>query len=146
MSDETQQADSPEPSSAHAAPPPCPVVGIGASAGGIEAFKAFLAHMPPDSGAAFVLIVHLSPDRESVLAEIMGRSTSMAVVQAEEGMRVEANRVYVIPPGVGLTISDGRLHLSRETPNAGRANPIDLFLAPARTARSGSRRSRSTAG
>ncbi|HET6521384.1 MAG TPA: chemotaxis protein CheB, partial [Geminicoccaceae bacterium] len=65
-----------------------PVVGVGASAGGIKAFQTFLDHMPPDGGMAFVLIQHLDPERRSMLAEIMAHRTGMAVRQAEDGMEV----------------------------------------------------------
>src|SRR5436853_2066674 len=70
---------------------PFPVVGVGASAGGLEAFSEFLEAMPPDSGMAFVLIQHLPPDRESLLAEIFSRRTKMPVRQIEDGMAVEPN-------------------------------------------------------
>src|SRR5262245_44006341 len=71
-----------------------PVVGIGASAGGLNAFKKFFAAMPPDSGIAFVLIPHLDPTHESFMAGLVGRQTQMPVVEAEDGMEVEANHVY----------------------------------------------------
>ncbi len=75
-----------------------PIVGIGASAGGLDAFKKFFSALPAESGMAFVLIQHLDPTRESLTAELVGTYTRMRVVQVEDGMRVEANRVYVIPP------------------------------------------------
>jgi two-component system CheB/CheR fusion protein len=76
-------------------PPPAStmIVGIGASAGGLEAFKAFFAHMPVDGELAFVLVQHLAPDHTSLLAELVGRSTSMPVLEATHGMRVEARHV-----------------------------------------------------
>jgi two-component system, chemotaxis family, CheB/CheR fusion protein len=74
------------------------IVGIGASAGGLDGFKKFFSGMPAESGLGFVLIQHLDPTRESLTAELVGTYTSMPVVQAEHGMHVEANRVYVIPP------------------------------------------------
>src|SRR5689334_12966483 len=76
-----------------------PVVGVGASAGGLEAFMAFLAVMRPDSGMAFVLVQHLPPERESLLADVLSNKTQMAVLQVEEGMRLEPDHVYVIRPG-----------------------------------------------
>ncbi len=82
------------------------VVGIGASAGGLEAFTAFFAHLPPNSGMAFVLVQHLSPDHESMLTEILGRSTPIPVVLTEHGMRLAPNRVHVIPPDATLTITE----------------------------------------
>jgi two-component system CheB/CheR fusion protein len=78
------------------------IVGIGASAGGLNAFKGFFARMPVDSGMAFVLVQHLSPDHKSMLTEILGRITAMLVVEAEDGMPVDAGRVFVIPPDATL--------------------------------------------
>src|SRR5215212_8767095 len=75
------------------------VVGIGASAGGLEAFGEFFKAMPPDTGLAFVLVQHLPPDRESMVAEILGKQTKMPVAQVEDGMPVKPNHVYVIRPG-----------------------------------------------
>src|SRR5256885_1744415 len=75
-----------------------PVVGIGASAGGLEAFKKFFAAVPPDCGLAFVLIPHLDPKHESLMVELMAKYTAMPVVEAREGMAVAANHVYIIPP------------------------------------------------
>jgi two-component system CheB/CheR fusion protein len=69
------------------------IVGIGASAGGLEAFTAFFAHPPPDSGMAFVLVQHLFPNHESMLTEILGRAAPIPVVLAEDGMRLEPDRV-----------------------------------------------------
>jgi two-component system CheB/CheR fusion protein len=76
-----------------------PVVGIGASAGGLEAYIEFFKEMPRESGMAFVLIQHLSPDRESMIADILAKHTEMPVQQVEDGMSVEPNHVYVIRPG-----------------------------------------------
>ncbi len=87
------------------------IVGIGASAGGIEAFKGFFENMPPDSGLAFVVVLHLPVDRKSVLPEILARWTSMPVVQATEGCRIEPNFVYVPPSGVVVTVRSAHLHL-----------------------------------
>ena len=91
-----------------------PVVGIGASAGGLESVLEFLTAMPADGGMAFVLVQHLPPDRESMMADILGKRTAMAVREVEDGMAVEVNHVYVIRPGHVLTIRDGRLHLGPE--------------------------------
>jgi hypothetical protein len=87
------------------------VVGMGASAGGLEAFTEFFQAMPHDSGMAFVLVQHLPPDRESMIPEILSKQTKMTVQQVRNGMRVLANHVYVIRPGHTLTIRDGALHL-----------------------------------
>src|SRR3954451_6960343 len=88
-----------------------PVVGIGASAGGLEAMTEFVSAMRPDSGMAFVFIQHLPPERESMIAEILSQKTRMLVQQVEEGMAVQPNCVYVIRPGHVLTLNDGHFHL-----------------------------------
>jgi two-component system CheB/CheR fusion protein len=105
-----------------------PIVGIGASAGGLDAFKKFFSVMPADSGVAFVLIQHLDPTRESLTAELVGTGTSMRVVQAEDGMRVEANCVYVIPPNKYLAIRERMLQLTAPTMPRGLRMPVDFFL------------------
>ncbi len=108
---------------------PFPVVGIGASAGGLEAVSEFLRAMRPDAGMAFVLVQHLPPDRESQMAEILARHTAMPVAQVEEGMAVEPDHVYVIRPGRVLTVRQGRLHLGRPLGTPRAANrPIDDFF------------------
>lgn len=108
---------------------PFPVVGVGASAGGLEAFSEFLAAMPSDSGMAFVFVLHLPPDHNSLLSEILSHRTAMPVRQADDGMPVERNHVYVLRPGRVLTIRDGRLHLGPELGSARAANrPIDDFF------------------
>ena len=105
-----------------------PVVGIGASAGGLDAFKNFFGALPADSGAAFVLIPHLDPRHESLMVELVGRCTTMPVVEATEGMAVEANHVYVLPPNKYMTISGGSLHLTGPVERGGLQTSIDLFL------------------
>ena len=111
-------------------PPPINLmVGIGASAGGLEAFTAFFAHLPPDSGMAFVLVQHLSPDHQSLLTEIMARAAPIPVIEARHGMRVEPNRVYVIPPDATLTIEGGRLVVVKPAPPRSNRRPIDSFFA-----------------
>lgn len=106
-----------------------PVVGVGASAGGIDAFGAFLDAMRPDGGMAFVFILHLPPDAESHLAGILGRRTAMPVRQVEDGMPVEPDRVYVIRPGHVLTIRNGHLRLGPELGGPRAANrPVDDFF------------------
>lgn len=104
------------------------IVGIGASAGGLEAFTAFFAHLPRDSGMAFVLVQHLSPDHESMLAEILGRAAPIPVVLAEHGMRLAPNRVHVIPPDATLTIEDSRLLVVKPAPPRSSRRPIDSFF------------------
>ncbi|MBC8873605.1 MAG: PAS domain S-box protein [Planctomycetes bacterium] len=104
------------------------VVGIGASAGGLDAFKQFFAAMPADTGMAFVLIQHLDPNHESLTVELLGRHTDMPVVQIRDEMRVEPNHVYVIPPNAYLTISGKMLHLTEPIERRGVRVPIDFFL------------------
>jgi chemotaxis response regulator CheB len=88
-----------------------PVVGVGASAGGLEVFKRLLGHLPSDSGLAIVFVQHLDPKHRSLLTEILARATTMPISEAANGMLLEANHVYVIPASVDLTIADGALML-----------------------------------
>src|SRR5215208_4259307 len=90
----------------HENPPklPFPVVGIGASAGGLEAMSEFITGMRPDSGMAFVFVQHLPPERESHIATILSTKTKMPVLQVEEGMAIVPNHLYVIRPGHVLTM------------------------------------------
>ena len=104
------------------------IVGIGASAGGLEALQQFFSAVPDNSGLAFVVIQHLSPDYKSLMAEILGKYTSMMVLQAENGMEVEPNIVYLIPPKKNITIKNGRLLLTDYVHGAIN-HPIDTFLA-----------------
>jgi two-component system CheB/CheR fusion protein len=113
---------------APAGPVPCPVVALGASAGGLEAFEQFLRAMPPDSGMGFVLVQHLDPTHPSILTEILRRSTAMPVVEATDGMPVQANRVHVIPPNRDMGIVRGVLGLSLPSEPRGRHLPIDSFF------------------
>src|SRR5690349_6834943 len=85
----------------------CPVVGIGASAGGLAASEAFFRAMAPDSGVAFVLIQHLDPTHESLTSELLRKCTTMPVVQVDQETHVEPNRVYVIAPNRYLSIENG---------------------------------------
>src|SRR5690348_5652834 len=93
-------------------PKPTYVVGIGASAGGLEALERFFANLPPNTGNAFVVVQHLSPDFKSLMDELLARHTDMPIHLVAEGMPVEANHVYLIPPKKEMIISGGRLHLS----------------------------------
>ncbi|HSS63265.1 MAG TPA: chemotaxis protein CheB, partial [Gammaproteobacteria bacterium] len=86
-----------------------PVVGIGASAGGLDAFQQLFDALPSDSGMAFILVQHLDPTHESLMVELLAGHTTMRVQHATDGMRLEPNRVYVIPPGVYLSVGDGAL-------------------------------------
>ena len=105
-----------------------PMVGLGGSAGSIPALQQFFEAMPAESGMAFVVILHLAPENTSVMDEIIGRSTSMRVVQAEHGQKVEANTVYVIPPGKFLSATDGHLRLTPLEPDRGKRVAVDLFF------------------
>ena len=102
------------------------VIGIGASAGGLEALQQFFGCMPPNSGLSFVVVQHLSPDYKSLMADILGKHTEMAVYQAESHMLIEPDTVYLIPPKKYMTIKDGRLLLS-ESPGT-LNHPIDAFF------------------
>lgn len=119
-------------------PPLVPVVGIGASAGGLDAFRALLKALPDDTGMAFVLIAHLMPEKKSVLGELLARETSMPVNQLEADTPVEANHVYVIPPDQALTIQNGHLEIRKPEASERPSMVIDTFfrsLAEARRAK-----------
>ncbi|MCR4393240.1 MAG: hypothetical protein NUV31_02590 [Dehalococcoidales bacterium] len=105
-----------------------PVIGIGASAGGLEAFSKFFENMPPDSGMAFVLIQHLDPTHTSNMVELLKRYTSMPVYAAEDGMRLQPNSVYTIPPNRNMTITNRTLKLVEQTEHPGILHSIDLFF------------------
>jgi two-component system CheB/CheR fusion protein len=105
-----------------------PIVGIGASAGGLEALEQFLRHVPPQSGMAYVVVQHLDPDHKDLMAELLQRTTSMPVQQITDRQRVQPNQVYVIPPNRELSILHGVLHLLEPDAPRGRRLPIDFFL------------------
>ncbi len=105
-----------------------PVVGIGASAGGLEAFRELLSHLPIDTGMAFVFIQHLDPKQKSLLSEILARATAMPVVEVEQGMVVAPNSVYVIPPNTKMTIERGVLKLTTRAKTRGVVMPVDTFF------------------
>jgi two-component system CheB/CheR fusion protein len=105
-----------------------PIVAIGASAGGLEAFRSFLDAQSPASGMAFVMIQHLDPTHPSLMLELLSSHTSMTVVQAADGARLEPNHVYLIPPGAYLAMRDGLLRLSTPTERRGARLPFDFFL------------------
>ena len=104
-----------------------PIVGIGASAGGLEAFTQLLGHLPRQSGMAFVLVQHLAPKHESALTELLSRATDIPVTEVKDGMEVAPDCVYVIPPNVNMGILNGCLHLIARPP-AQQHLPIDFFL------------------
>jgi two-component system, chemotaxis family, CheB/CheR fusion protein len=106
-----------------------PIVGIGASAGGIDAFHGFFKHMPADCGMAFVMILHLPANRKSMLTEILSRWTAMRVVEGTDGLQIEPNCVYVPPPHALVTVSGRRLGLQPAAPDGERLyRPIDQFF------------------
>ena len=105
-----------------------PVVGIGASAGGLDAFKRFFNAMPVESGMAFVLVPHLDPNHSSLMVELLARQTAMPVVEAEDGQPIFINYVYIIPPNKFLAVRDGRLCLTVPPEPRGRQTAIDAFF------------------
>ncbi|MGH1570671.1 chemotaxis protein CheB [Methylobacterium sp. P31] len=111
-------------------PPPFagPVVGIGASAGGLEALREMLARARPPTGMAFVIVQHLDPNHESMLAQLLDRHTELQVLQCEGGERIASDTVYVIPPGRGLVIQNGVLELTQFVQPRGLRRPIDDFF------------------
>ena len=105
-----------------------PIVGIGASAGGLEAFRIFFQNMAPDTGMAFILVTHLDPRHASGIPEILQRVTTMPVLEADDGMAVKPNHVYLIPPDKYLTISKRALRITVPEKPHGQRMPIDYFL------------------
>ena len=104
------------------------VVGVGASAGGLEACSQLLRALPPGTDLAFVIVQHLDATHPSELATLLGRATTMPVLQASDGQAIEPGHVYVIPPSAVLTIADGLLRLAPRPPPSGPATLIDHFL------------------
>jgi len=107
---------------------PFAVVGVGASAGGVEALQAFFSPMPPEPGMAFIVVTHLGQGYESALPQILSRSTKLPIIPARHGEAIEPNRVYVLVSDSVPTLRRGKLHL-RQSPNRHQYNPIDVFLA-----------------
>ena len=105
-----------------------PIVGIGASAGGLEAFSELLHNLPEKTGMAFVLVQHLDPKHESALPEILGRTTKLPVEEVTDGTVVQPNHVYVIPANTSMMIDDGALQLRARTTVRGQHMPIDNFF------------------
>ncbi|MBO9201873.1 MULTISPECIES: CheR family methyltransferase [Niastella] len=105
-----------------------PVVGVGASAGGLDAFKRLIRAIPENAGVAYILVQHLEPSHDSMLVEILQKITSIPVQEITNNVVVEPNRVYVIPSNKLLTANDGRLELSPRGPKGERNMPIDLFF------------------
>jgi len=105
-----------------------PVVGVGASAGGLEAFTQLLQELPVDTGMAFVLVQHLSPNHQSALSEILSQATAMPVTEVVDEPKLKPNCVYIIPPNRNMVISSGCLHLSKREDH-GVQHPIDYFFS-----------------
>jgi two-component system CheB/CheR fusion protein len=118
----------PVPRSGGAPKPFFPVVGVGASAGGLEAFTALLKALPADTGMSFVLVQHMDPTHESMLPRLLAKATPMPVHEVSDGMAVEPNHVYVIPSNAGMTISEGVLRLAARREGAGKNLRIDDFF------------------
>ena len=110
------------------AEPPFPIVGLGASAGGLQALEAFFSHMPPQSHMAFVVVTHQHPGHTSLMPELLGKQTAMPVVAASSGMKVEPNRVYVAPAGGHLAILDRTLQVMEASTESSPRMPIDYFF------------------
>jgi two-component system CheB/CheR fusion protein len=105
-----------------------PVVGIGASAGGFQAIKTFFEHMPKDNGMAFVIVLHLSPEHQSIADKIIQEATKMPVIQVNKPVPIERNKIYVISPAHDLQMSDGYLRVAAPEPRRGGHVAIDLFF------------------
>ena len=104
------------------------IVGVGASAGGLEAFMELLKHLPADSGLGFVLVQHLDPTHQSALTQLLGRVTAMPVSEVANGQAVLPNHVYVIPPNAALVIQQGVLMIQPRQPTGGAQRSIDHFF------------------
>jgi len=104
------------------------IVGIGSSAGGIEALEKFFSSMPVNTGISFVLIAHLDPNRRNLMPEIIQHITKMKVSQAEDNVKVKPNCVYIIPPDRNMSIKDGKLHLEKKSDLYGLQSTINFFL------------------
>jgi len=105
-----------------------PIVGVGASAGGLEAFRSLLHTLPANTGMAFVLVQHLDPEHESLLTRLLSHATRMPVTEVTEGVTVQPNHVYVIPPNKALGIGNGALHLLARKRRDPKHMPVDAFF------------------
>jgi two-component system CheB/CheR fusion protein len=123
-SDSSQEESAPE----NRKKKPMYIVGMGGSAGGLEAFEDFFKNTPSDTGIAFVLVPHLDPTHKGYMPELIQRTTPMNVLQVEDGMRVKPDQVYIIPPNKDLTIMHGVLHLLEPAQPRGLRMPIDFFF------------------
>src|SRR5215467_14329091 len=107
---------------------PISVVGIGASAGGLEALEGLFREMPTDTGLGFVIVTHLPRGQHSSLSEIVARFTELPVLDAEDDQQIEANRIHICPADHVLTVAEGKIHLQQRTSEMQR-RPIDVFLS-----------------
>jgi len=135
-----QNIDAPAPVALQEAPAPAqapikergdaefPIIGIGASAGGLEALELFMKNVPEGSGMAFVVIQHLAPTQKGVLPELLQRATSMPVAQITDGMKIERDHVYVIPPNKDISLLNGMLYLFQPEAPRGLRLPVDFFF------------------
>ncbi|MEI6048288.1 MAG: chemotaxis protein CheB [Bacteroidota bacterium] len=105
-----------------------PIVGIGASAGGLEALEQFFENLPRDSGMAFVVIQHLDPNHVGIMPELLQRITTLRVFQASDRLKVKPNCLYVIPPNKSMSLLNGSLHLFEPVESRGLRLPIDIFF------------------
>lgn len=106
-----------------------PIVGVGASAGGLEALMQLLSHLSSETGMAFVVVQHMAPDRQSLLSEILARKTWMPVNEVQDGMVVEPDHIYVIPPNTQMTLAQGVLHLTTRQKTQGKYLPVNAFFS-----------------
>ncbi len=104
------------------------IVGIGASAGGLSALEQFFDNMPTDTGMAFVIIQHLSPDFKSLMDDLLSRHTSMSIHRVSSGIELQANSIYLIPPKTHMTVSEEKLYLTEKTLSPHIELPIDIFF------------------
>ena len=107
---------------------PSHVIGIGASAGGLEALQILLQNLPTNTGASFIIVQHLSPDFKSMMLELLSKHTTMNIVNVEDGMRLTSNTIYLIPPKKNMMVAQGELLLSDKMPDSGLSLPIDIFF------------------
>ena len=105
-----------------------PVIGIGASAGGLDAFGKFFSKMPEDTGMTFVLVQHLDPSHASNMVELLRRQTKMPVAEVKDGMKLEPDHVYMIPPNKSMTVTDRTFLLGEQLERPGISHSIDLFF------------------
>ncbi|MEM6329334.1 MAG: chemotaxis protein CheB, partial [Planctomycetota bacterium] len=126
--DTPQDAEQLEATPPSAKQPGFHVVGIGASAGGLDAIERLFDNMPADTGMAFVIVQHLSPDFKSLMEELLARHTSMIIHRVEDGMALEPNHIYLIPPKKNMVLSEGKLLLTDQESDGALNLPIDIFF------------------